>query len=56
MRTNMKKRFRVLRDLGAPRIFLHASKLTFTHPQTGERISVPAPLPGDLATVLDHLA
>jgi 23S rRNA pseudouridine1911/1915/1917 synthase len=44
------------RDLGAPRTFLHAAKLTFTHPETGERISVPAPLPGDLATVLDHLS
>lgn len=44
------------RDLGSPRTFLHASKLTFDHPTTGERVSVEAPLPADLATVLDHLS
>lgn len=44
------------RDLAVPRTFLHASKVTFTHPTTGERMDVEAPLPPDLLTVLDRLS
>lgn len=43
------------RDLDSPRTFLHASRLEFDHPTTGERISVDAPLPPDLSGVLDRL-
>jgi 23S rRNA pseudouridine1911/1915/1917 synthase len=34
------------------RPFLHAARLTFTHPRTGERMTFEAPLPADLARVL----
>jgi 23S rRNA pseudouridine1911/1915/1917 synthase len=38
------------------RQFLHAARLAFDHPATGERIDVSSPLPPDLAAVLDALA
>lgn len=44
------------KDLGAPRTFLHASELQFTHPETRERMGVQAPLPPDLAAVLAKLS
>lgn len=44
------------RDLDVPRTFLHASRVTFTHPTSGERITAEAPLPADLATVLGVLS
>ncbi|MFP4554317.1 MAG: RluA family pseudouridine synthase, partial [Actinomycetota bacterium] len=44
------------RDLTVPRTFLHAAKVAFTHPTTGKRLEVEAPLPADLATVLDRLS
>lgn len=31
-----------------PRLFLHASKITFTHPVNSKRVTVEAPLPSDL--------
>jgi len=34
-----------------PRQFLHAARLVFDHPVTGERMSFEAPLPADLAAV-----
>ena len=34
---------------------LHAAQLTFTHPSTGERITVEAPLPNWFQTVLQRL-
>jgi 23S rRNA pseudouridine1911/1915/1917 synthase len=37
------------------RQFLHAARLAFTHPFTGERLEVESPLPVDLARYLDHL-
>lgn len=37
------------------RIFLHAARLEFTHPSTGEEISVDSPLPADLAAALAEL-
>lgn len=34
---------------------LHAARLEFTHPETGERMKFTAPLPEDFARVLDNL-
>ena len=34
--------------LGLERQFLHASRLAFPHPETGEPVEVESPLPGDL--------
>ncbi len=39
-------------DLGLDRQFLHAARLTFTHPLTGTAIDVESPLPDDLAGAL----
>jgi 23S rRNA pseudouridine1911/1915/1917 synthase len=38
-----------------PRQFLHASRVVFTHPRTGERVEFEAPLPPDLAAILARL-
>jgi 23S rRNA pseudouridine1911/1915/1917 synthase len=40
-------------DLGLTRQFLHAARLAFTHPITGERIDCNSSLPGDLAAALE---
>jgi 23S rRNA pseudouridine1911/1915/1917 synthase len=40
-------------DLGLARQFLHAARLAFDHPVTGERVDVESPLPADLAAALD---
>ncbi|MEW5968174.1 MAG: RluA family pseudouridine synthase [Pseudomonadota bacterium] len=40
---------------GLKRMFLHAAKLVFDHPITGERMTVEAPLPDDLAAFLATL-
>jgi 23S rRNA pseudouridine1911/1915/1917 synthase len=37
------------------RPFLHAARLAFAHPVTGERIEVAEPIPADLDAVLDRL-
>jgi 23S rRNA pseudouridine1911/1915/1917 synthase len=39
-------------DLGLERQFLHAARLTFEHPVTGERVDVSSPLPPELADAL----
>ena len=39
-------------ELGLERQFLHATRLAFTHPFTGERVEVESPLPPDLAAAL----
>ena len=41
-------------DLGLERQFLHASRLAFAHPFTGERVDVESPLPDDLAQALEQ--
>ena len=41
------------RDGIAPRQFLHAARLSFRHPATGETIGVESPWPDDLRPVLD---
>jgi 23S rRNA pseudouridine1911/1915/1917 synthase len=38
--------------LGLERQFLHAARLAFDHPFTGERVDVESPLPADLAAAL----
>lgn len=37
-----------------PRPALHAVRLAFTHPVTGEHLSFTAPLPGDMKLLLEH--
>ncbi|MCU0698480.1 MAG: RluA family pseudouridine synthase [Myxococcaceae bacterium] len=39
----------------APRLALHAHRLAFPHPRTGERVTVTAPLPADLKVALVKL-
>jgi 23S rRNA pseudouridine1911/1915/1917 synthase len=39
----------------SPRLFLHATRLAFVHPVTGDRIEVESPLPDDLAGVVVEL-
>ena len=43
--------------LGAPlkRMFLHAARLRFTHPVTGEALDIQAPMPEDCAALLKVL-
>lgn len=38
-----------------PRLFLHASGITFVHPETGEKLEFKSKLPEDLQNVLDVL-
>lgn len=38
-----------------PRVFLHAAKISFPHPVTGQEVTINAKLPTDLYTVLDRL-
>jgi 23S rRNA pseudouridine1911/1915/1917 synthase len=40
--------------LGLGRQFLHAARLAFTHPITGEAVDVTSPLPPDLAAALER--
>lgn len=44
-----------LAKFGLKRMFLHASSVSFTWPESGTEFSVNAPLPADLASVLDAL-
>jgi 23S rRNA pseudouridine1911/1915/1917 synthase len=41
-------------DLGLERQFLHATRLAFEHPLTGERIDLASPLPPDLEAALER--
>jgi 23S rRNA pseudouridine1911/1915/1917 synthase len=45
-------RYGVARDLGLERQFLHAHRLRFRHPVTGEDLDLRSPLPDDLETAL----
>lgn len=38
-----------------PRLFLHAKKISFIHPETGKRVEFESQLPKDLQSVLDLL-
>ena len=46
---------RTLVKQGLKRMFLHAHRLRFAHPVTGEEISVESPLPPDLSRFVAHL-
>ena len=46
---------RQLARQGLKRMFLHAAKLVFAHPVSGERMLIEAPLPDDLARFLESL-
>jgi len=41
--------------LAVPRQFLHARRIGFKHPSTGQRLELEAPLPDDLAEILEML-
>ena len=41
--------------IACPRQFLHAHRIAFRHPMTGEDLAFTAPLPADLQAVLDRL-
>jgi 23S rRNA pseudouridine1911/1915/1917 synthase len=41
-------------DLGLERQFLHAHRLRFAHPVTGDDVDVTSPLPHDLEVALDR--
>lgn len=38
-----------------PRVFLHAAKISFTHPTTGKTVTFESPLPEELKKVIDSL-
>ena len=40
---------------GLKRMFLHAARLQFAHPRTGETVDLVAPLPAECARFLDRL-
>jgi 23S rRNA pseudouridine955/2504/2580 synthase len=40
---------------GLKRMFLHARRIRFPHPLTGENLTIESPLPPDLQRYLDHL-
>lgn len=44
---------RIARSVGLSRLFLHASRLGFDHPVTGEHVTVVEPLPPDLINALE---
>jgi len=44
-----------LARMGLKRMFLHAAHMTFTHPATGETMTVEAPLPPALAAFVERL-
>lgn len=46
---------RELSELGLKRLFLHASRLEFAHPDSGEKLRIEAPLEEGLVRVLERL-
>jgi 23S rRNA pseudouridine955/2504/2580 synthase len=46
---------RSLKKQGLKRMFLHAARVTFNHPLTGQRMELETPLPADLKHFLDGL-
>jgi len=38
-----------------PRVFLHAKKISFIHPKTGDRVEFESPLPDELTDVINSL-
>ncbi|WP_077002560.1 RluA family pseudouridine synthase [Variovorax sp. KK3] len=50
------ERNRALQKIGLKRMFLHAWRLQFTHPASGERMALQAALPPELSDLLPHPA
>jgi 23S rRNA pseudouridine1911/1915/1917 synthase len=48
------RQYGVAGDVGLERQFLHAARLAFDHPITGERVEVESPLPPDLDAALEQ--
>lgn len=46
---------KIFKTAGLTRMFLHAHRLSFPHPETGERLSLMAPLDDELQTVIRDL-
>lgn len=46
---------RLRKDLHLRRLFLHAQRLEFKHPASGQQLTVSAPLPEDLTGVLERI-
>ncbi len=46
---------RALKKQGLKRMFLHAARVVFKHPLTGQRMELAAPLPADLSKFIDGL-
>jgi len=46
---------RLRSELGLRRLFLHACRLRFMHPLSGDWVEVEAQIPSDLSAVLDKL-
>lgn len=38
----------------APRVMLHAWKISFLHPKTGEKLAIEAPVPDDMERIIHH--
>ena len=49
------ERNKALQKQGLRRMFLHAWRLQFNHPSTGERLELLAPLPPELESFLHHV-
>jgi 23S rRNA pseudouridine955/2504/2580 synthase len=46
---------RDLKKVGLNRLFLHAAEVDFTHPESGRKLRVNAPIPDNLKTVIEKL-
>ncbi|HWQ39797.1 MAG TPA: RluA family pseudouridine synthase [Burkholderiales bacterium] len=46
---------RELSHTGVKRMFLHAARIVFRHPDSGQRVRIDSPLPADLQAFIDHL-
>ena len=46
---------KALQKLGLKRMFLHAWRLQFKHPQSGQLVTLQAPLPPELQQFIDHV-
>ena len=49
------KRFAEVTGYEAPRVLLHAHKLSFAHPRTGKKVHFTAPLPEDFLSAVRFL-
>jgi len=49
------KRFAESTGYTAPRVLLHARKLSFVHPRTGRKVKFTAPLPEDFKAAVKFL-